>query len=53
VKWLGKGMFIATGVYQGVLEMGSFPNEKYSKIMQNSRNFHSYPLILIPKWSIC
>jgi hypothetical protein len=21
VKWLGKGMFIATGVYQGVLEM--------------------------------
>ena len=30
-----------------------FPNEKYSKIMQNSQNFHSCPLILIPKWSIC
>jgi hypothetical protein len=24
VKWLGKGMFIATGVYQGVLEMVPF-----------------------------
>ena len=27
-----------------------FPNEKYYKIMQN---FHFYPFILIPKWTIC
>ena len=32
---------------------GPFPNEKYSKIMQYYQNFHSYPLILISKWSIC
>ena len=31
---------------------GPFPNEKYSKIMQNSKNFHSCPLILILKWTI-
>jgi len=35
------------------LVKGPIPNEKYSKIMQNSQNFHSYPLILIPKWPIC
>jgi len=33
---------------QGRLK-GPFPNEKYSKIMQNSQNFHFYPFILIPK----
>ena len=31
----------------------AFPNEKYSNIMQNSQNVHSYPLILTPKWPIC
>jgi hypothetical protein len=25
---------------------GPFPNDKYSKIMQNSQNFHFYPLLL-------
>ena len=29
------------------LVIGPFPNEKYSKIMQNSQHFHFYPLILI------
>jgi hypothetical protein len=37
---------------QGPLK-GPFPNEKYSKIMQNSQNFHSCPRNLIPKWPIC
>ena len=31
------------------LVKGPFPNEKYSKIIQN---FHSYSLISIPKWAI-
>jgi hypothetical protein len=35
---------------QGLVE-GHFPNDKYSKITQNSRNFHSYCLILIPNLS--
>jgi len=36
---------------QGLVK-GPFPNEKYSKIMENSQKFHSYPVILIPKWPI-
>ena len=28
-----------------------FPNENYSKIIQNSQNFHSYPLSLILNFS--
>ena len=28
---------------------GPFHNDKHTKIMQNSHNVHSYPLILIPK----
>ena len=35
---------------QGLVE-GHFPNDKYSKITQNSRNFHSYCLISIPNLS--
>ena len=31
---------------QGLVK-GHFPTEKYSKIIENSQNFHSYPLILI------
>ena len=30
------------------LVKGPFPNEKYSKIIENSQNFNFYPLILIP-----
>ena len=29
----------------------AFPNEKYSTIMKNSQNVHSYHLILIPNLS--
>ena len=44
-----KGMNFSS-LPQGLVK-GPFPNEKYSKIMQNSQNFHSYPLILIPNLS--
>ena len=38
--------------YSRGLVKGPFSNEKYSKIIQNSPNFHSYSLISIPKWAI-
>ena len=51
VVWFGlaKTVFL----YISYMSQGPFSNEKYSKIIQNSQTFHSYPHILIPKCQIC